>query len=76
MSVTSDQILEFSVPGSWSESQSETMPAPERWMRKPGFVVALGRETNPAIKALMEGSWSELPQSGGELSLYIFYDRT
>lgn len=62
-STTSDQTCEFRVPGSWSESQSDTMPVPERWMKKPGFVSGPERETRPAINAWMDGSWSELPQS-------------
>jgi hypothetical protein len=43
---------------------SDTIPVPERWRRKPG----VDRLSSPAIMALREGSWSELPLSVGRIS--------
>lgn len=62
MSVMSDQILELTVPGFGLISQSETSRVPERWMRK-AEVDEDVRRRRPAMRALMEGSWAELPVS-------------
>lgn len=62
MSVISDQTLELAVPGFGLISQSETSRVPERWMRKAGVDEDV-RRRKPAMSALMEGSWAELPVS-------------